>query len=103
MHTFEIDFFFTFQLNCVHLAIVLHLQDIFQIEDPYRSPTKFWQFCHFLPAAEVDVLSEEYVMLQSYLNMLKVIQNTNGGQEDLKFQIKVKAVVDEDVVQKVNR
>ena len=41
-------------------------------------------------------------MLQSYLNMLKVIQNTNGGQEDLKFQIKVKAVVDEDVVQKVN-
>ena len=43
-------------------------------------------------------------MLQSYLNMLKVIQNTNGGQEEsLKFQIKVKAVVDEDVVQKVNR
>ena len=42
-------------------------------------------------------------MLQSYLNMLKVIQNTNGGQEDLKFQIKVKAVVDEDVVQKVNK
>ena len=45
-------------------------------------------------------------MLQSYLNMLKVIQNTNGGhqgEESLKFQIKVKAVVDEDVVQKVNK
>ena len=46
-------------------------------------------------------------MLQSYLNMLKVIQNTNGGggdkEESLKFQIKVKTVVDEDVVQKVNK
>ena len=40
-------------------------------------------------------------MLQSYLNMLKVIQITNGGEEDLKFQIKIKAVNDEDVVQKV--
>ena len=33
--------------------------------------------------------------------MLKVIQITNGGEENLKFQIKAKVVVDEDVVQKV--
>ena len=74
-----------------------------QIEDPYRTPTKFWQFCHFLQtASEVSTQdAEEYVMLQSYLNMLKVIQITNGAEGDLKFQINVTAVEDEDVVQKV--
>lgn len=33
--------------------------------------------------------------------MLKVIQITNGAEGDLKFQINVTAVEDEDVVQKV--
>ncbi len=46
---------------------------------------------------------QDYVMLQSYLNMFQVLQMTTqaAGDERLKFRIKVKALVDEDVVQKV--
>ena len=42
-------------------------------------------------------------MLQSYLNMLKIVQvsNIDGSAIKIKFKIKVKPVVDEDVVQKV--
>lgn len=70
-----------------------------QIEDPYRTPSKLWQFCNF----SLDIPEDNGVMLQSYLNMLKVIQitNGNGSSDNLKFKMKVKAVVDEDVVQKV--
>ena len=46
-----------------------------QIEDPYRSPKKFWQFCHFLAENSGDNINEaddnaksiddeNYVMLQ---------------------------------------
>ena len=42
-------------------------------------------------------------MLQSYLNMLRILQVSDGiSLPQLKFKIKVKPVVDEDVVQKVN-
>ena len=46
---------------------------------------------------------QDYVMLQSYLNVFQVLQMTTqaAGDERLKFRIKVKALVDEDVVQKV--
>ena len=31
----------------------------FQIEDPYRSPKKLWQFCHFLPDDSSDNMNDE--------------------------------------------
>ena len=31
----------------------------FQIEDPYRSPKKLWQFCHFLPEISGDNMNDE--------------------------------------------
>ena len=50
-----------------------------QIEDPYRSPKKLWQFCHFLPENSGDNTNdlddnsesrddENYVMLQVFFS-----------------------------------
>ena len=94
----------------------------FQIEDPYRTPKKVWQFCHFLPSNAQD--EENHVMLQSCLNMLRILQKSRSSSSPtlteplasvasmasaaasaktrMNFRIKVKAVVDEDVVQKVS-
>ena len=41
-------------------------------------------------------------MLQSYLNMLRIVQMTADETSGIEFKIKVKAVDDPDVVQKVN-
>ena len=40
-------------------------------------------------------------MLQSYLNMLRIVQMTADETSRIEFKIKVKAVDDPDVVQKV--
>ena len=50
---------------------------------------------------------DNYVMLQSYLNMLRIVQMTKDSTiadeaSPMKFRIKVKAVEDPDVVQKVS-
>jgi hypothetical protein len=62
-----------------------------------------WRFCHFINNEEKD----DYVMLQSYLNMLKITQMTGEEGQNNKglgdFAIKVKAVQDEDIVQKVTK
>ena len=42
------------------------------------------------------------VMLQSYLNMLRIVQMTADETSQIEFKIKVKAVDDPDVVQKVS-
>ena len=42
------------------------------------------------------------VMLQSYLNMLRIVQMTADETSRIEFKIKVKAVDDPDVVQKVS-
>ena len=41
-------------------------------------------------------------MLQSYLNMLRIVQMTADETSRIEFKIKVKAVDDPDVVQKVS-
>ena len=42
-------------------------------------------------------------MLQSYLNMLRIVQMTADETSRIEFKIKVKAVDDPDVVQKVSK
>ncbi len=58
-----------------------------------------WQFCQF----NNETSEAKSVFLQSYLNMLRVLQvSSDNGQLPMRFKVKVKAVEDEDVVQKVS-
>ena len=77
-----------------------------QFEDPYRKPAKFWRYCDFLPQM-TSQMSDEPVVLQSYLNVFKVTQVTSvtASQESvtkkLRFRVKADVVQDEDLALKV--
>ena len=77
-----------------------------QFEDPYRKPAKFWRYCDFLPQM-TSQMSDEPVVLQSYLNVFKVTQVTSvtASQEsvtkNLRFRVKADVVQDEDLALKV--
>ena len=104
-----------------------------QIEDPYLNPPKTWRFCqtkpikpHGIASNDFETSSSKYytqnrfgnvdgfpgssnqggvLLLQSYLNILKVRQITLGSVNDesiLLFKVPIKAVEDSDVLQKVN-
>ena len=101
-----------------------------QIEDPYLNPPKTWRFCqtksrnhpHGIASNNFEISSSKYhtqngfgkvdgsnqegvLLLQSYLNILKVRQITLGSVNDesiLLFNVPIKAVEDSDVLQKVN-
>ena len=105
-----------------------------QIEDPYLNPPKTWRFCqtkrpnhpHGISSNDFKMSSSKYhtqnrfrnvddfhasskqegvLLLQSYLNILKVRQITLGSGNDessLLFNVPIKAVEDSDVLQKVN-
>ena len=105
-----------------------------QIEDPYLNPPKTWRFCqtrhpnhpHSISSNDFEISSSKYhtqnrfgnvgdfprssnqegvLLLQSYLNILKVRQITLGSVNDesiLLFNVPIKAVEDSDVLQKVN-
>ena len=98
-----------------------------QIEDPYLNPPKTWRFCktnsrnppHGIASNGFEISSSKYqnrfgnsdgsnqesvLLLQSYLNILKVRQITLGSGNDessLLFNVPIKAVEDSDVLQKV--
>ena len=105
-----------------------------QIEDPYLNPPKTWRFCQTkfrnhpngIASNGFEISSSKYhtqnrfgnvddfhrssnqegvLLLQSYLNILKVRQMTLGSVNDesiLLFNVPIKAVEDSDVLQKVN-